>query len=391
MLSRFESIKHHVFLKSGFSLPGRILPPLTGQRGFSLPELLITMTIFSVLMTGVFSAYFSQIDHSTREYKVAESEIELGIARRIIEQDLQMSGYGLADVYPTIGANTFDPIPVAVANGPNDTDSDALTLMGTALGQLNRGSQGWSYISGYDTSIPAKLNIKIWNDAREDIEVGDRVVLIEPNSKNLLINAANEWLFRYTDTAGITDIVSKIGTSYSSELPAKGVLVYGLYSSSGDDNESVTNYPNLRPYYAVRYYLGDTGDTLGSCAPGTSSLLRGESVRDQSPIGQPLLACVLDFQTAYGLDTNGSGTIDNWTDLHAVVNGLSRENMSEQLKRIKVYVLVQSGNRDRDYTYPLSTVRVGEGSLGREITLTAEQRKYRWRLVSLSVQPRNVR
>jgi len=357
------------------------------QKGFSLVEMLITIAIFSVLLSGIFGAYFSQLDHTTREYKVAESEIELSIAKRIIEQDLQMAGYGLADEYPA--ATGFSPMPVDLTNGivaGTPGGWDELHLRGTALGQLNRASQGWSYVSDFDTSTPPKPILKPWGDPREQVEDDDRIVLIDPSSKTLQTDTGGEWIFKVTDNGTTTDIVHLDGTGLTDDV-GKGTLVYGLYNSSTHDASTT-----LQPYYTVHYSLGGASPSI--CAPGTASLLRGESVINDDPVGQPLMACVLDFQVAMGLDISAplDGMVNVWDDDNSIVGGFTRDNMNDQLKRIKVYLLVQSGNRDSDYTYPIKDVLVGEAGIGgRTIELTDEQRKYHWRLVTLSVQPRNIR
>lgn len=376
-------MRHHLMVKT--FLEEDLQRKAASQDGVTLVELLVTVSIFSILMTGIFSAYFSQLKHSTREYEVAESDIELAISKRILEQDLQMAGYGLADAYPP----GIDPKPVVFTNDAGTSSSDALILKGTALGQLDRVSQGWSFVDKPNASYPTKPNLKDWGDPREKIEADDRVILIEPSSKALLTDAGGKWLFKYIEVSGVPDIVNLSGTSFSTN---EGTLVYGLYSSTKSANDTVTT---VRPYYSVHYYLGATGDSLDSCAPGTSSLLRAESVVNEAPTGgDPLLACVLNFQVALGLDTDVNGMVDNWDGDNSIVGAtnFTRDNMNDQLKRIKVYMLVQDGDRDSSYTYPLSTIRIGEGTdIGRDVTLTAEQRKYRWRLVSLSIQPRNVR
>ena len=54
-------------------------------------------------------------------------------------------------------------------------------------------------------------------------------------------------------------------------------------------------------------------------------------------------------------------------------------------------MLVQSGNQDTEMTLSPATIRVGDTLAGQDITLTAAQRQYRWRLVTVSVTPRNLR
>lgn len=361
-------------------------PPLLkpSQQGFSLVELLVTTAIFSILLAGVFGAYFSQLKHSTAEYTKAESEIELSIAKRIVEQDLMMAGYGLADDYNGVVDNATGSVftanhPVAVKFGDaaGVGGSDVLFLKGTALGMNNRASQGWSYVKSV---APAAPELVSWGDPREQVSDDDRIILVDPSTKQLLKDGANNWLFKYTDSGGVTDIKTTAGVSFAAV--GTNSLAYGLYKSNTHDAVA-------RPFYTVRYYLGGTKPQ--NCATGTGSLLRGESISSETPVGNPLMSCVLDMQVGFGLDTTDSGNIDTLTDTQATLNNLSREQMNDQLKRIKMYLLVQSGNRDSEYTYPLDKVWVGEGLIGREISLTDEQRKYHWRLVSLSVQPRNVR
>ena len=78
-------------------------------------------------------------------------------------------------------------------------------------------------------------------------------------------------------------------------------LVYGVISS--DDNGTVVRMPFNR----VDYYLKrPTTNFPSRCFPGSFILYRatinhGNGVRNE----QPLIDCVMDFQVAFGVDTNG--------------------------------------------------------------------------------------
>ncbi len=349
------------------------------QNGFSLIELLVVITIFGIMMTGIFDAYLSQMTLNSREHRIAEAEIELEVAKQIIEEDLQVAGFGLAEDY---GATGFDPRPFKVTN--SNSAPDELLIMGTPLGLDYVASRAWSYMTA---STPT---FRAWGDAREDLEIDDRVIIISPDTKQLLsetVGGSEEWLFEYNgDGLPLTTIPS--GAAYSNH--DVGTILYGLYPDDGSANDASAN-----PYYTSRYYLGDVGDPKpASCAPGTRNLFRVESVTTETPPGnnnQPLLSCVLDFQVAVDLDMDEN---DFWESDNGGVTaaGLDLKDMNDFLKRIKVYLLVQNGRYDPDYTYPLATVRVGEDTtIGRAVTLTAAQRKYRWKMVTLNVTPRNAR
>lgn len=130
------------------------------------------------------------------------------------------------------------------------------------------------------------------------------------------------------------------------------------------------------------------------CAPGTSNLLRAESRTSAAPTGgTPVMACL---QVAIGLDTDEDGAIDDWDNGGAKAALYDSRQLRKNLKQVRLYALVQSGGRDADYTWPSAKIRVGEGTLGaggtgRDVTLTAAQRKYRWRMLTMKITPRNIR
>lgn len=337
---------------------------LSNKEGITLVELLVTLTIFGIVLAVVFAAYVTQIKHGTREYRIAESDMELEISKAVIERDLAMTGYGFADDYAGFVATTVMPISATNAN------PDTLTLRGLAIGRDSRAAQAWTYMA-------STTQFRTWTGAYagENIRSNDRVIYMEPATKTLRTSGGN-WSF----TVGAAPN-SPITTDF-------GILVYGVAT------EALT-----QPFYTVRHYLGGASPSV--CAPGTQSLLRAESNVDLVPAGgEPLLACVRDFQVAFGLDTNENGSIDCWDNGGATAAGYSLSTLKARLKQVKAYVLVQLGNVDRDYRFPTNPVRVGDinltacaegGGVGRDVTLTAEQLNYRWRLITVGVTPRNMR
>jgi type IV pilus assembly protein PilW len=396
---------------------------MKNKHGMTLIELLIVLAIFGVVMAGLYSAYSVQLKTGIREYRLGESEIELQIAKSMIERDLGMAGFGLADTYcdsPSANSTCVSnlicgtPLDICVPRAASATNvtPDTLTLMGTALGRGSRAAQEWSYAIG--TSPSAATDFKAWDDAsyptevtkdiRENLKADSRIIYIEPNAKKFLVADGNNgvtgrrWLFTFPPSdASTKPIPDNVET---------GVLAIGLQSKPDPDSPSSPEYAAF-PYYVVRYYLGGTPPK--TCAPNTLNLLRAESITTQTPGGQPLLNCVLDFQVAFGLDTNDDKVIDCWDDGGTTAAGYDDATFRKRIKQIRVYALVQSGNRDENYVYsnPEDTanpakIRVGDvllttskcggaGIVGHDYTLSDEQRKYRWRVVTVSVAPRNIR
>ncbi len=356
------------------------------QSGFTLIEMIITLGLFSLVMMGVHAAYQQQQKVTSREYRIAESEVELGIALRLLDRDIRMAGYGLARDYPGF---VFNPRAIRVVNQANnlvvtadaspDTDPDVLRLMGTALGIMSRASSGWTFM---DTAAPS---FAVWGDSREDVRSDatgrDVVILMEPTTRTLL-RQDNHWRFLYDPSQSGIDRLRSIPDNISFDSPVEGTLLYGLYTAGATEA--------TQPYYATQYYIGGTSPVV--CAPGTNSLLRSESRMMENPTGgDPLLACVLDFQVVLGLDTNEDGSIDLFESAGGVAAGYSQRDLSRRLKQIQAFVLVQVGPRDNDYTYPAPAIFVGTNGIGRTVNLTAEQRRYRWRIASLPVTPINIR
>ena len=380
-------------------------------RGFSLVELLVTMAIFGILMTGIFQAYIAQMKNTTREYGIAESDIDRQIGQGIIYRDIFMAGYGLADDYDNINypagaknhAGVDYPAGTTLApwalqaedGGANPTDPpDKLTLMGTALGMNSQQSQHWSYVEEVNDIDKRFFTPRQWLndegniDSRENIANLDMVILMEASSKRLLTDSGN-WLFKYVDTDN--DLTTQDDNSLESGGTAlnpvpNGTVLYGLYKYSSSATVATL------PYYTVNYHLSTApGD---GCAPGVPNLLRVESRTTEAPTGGGLiLPCVADFQVAIGLDTNADREIDLWNNGGVAPPNYDPARLNRSLRQVRVYALVQIGNRDNFYTYPEPTVYVGDLNLGigREFPLSDELRQYRWRVIRFVATPRNIR
>ncbi len=358
------------------------------NRGLTLIEMLVVLTLFSLVMAALFQSFNAQVRMGiVKEYRTAESEMELGISKNLIARDLSMAGYGIAERQ---GIGGLAPV-VAVTGADGGSAPDTLTLRGTAIGMRKGAAQGWTYVK----TAPPTITFAAWNDAREDLRTGSAVVVMEPNTKEWKTTASGAWLFTYN---GPTADLTAGGAPYT-ELK-EGDLVYGFWTPG-----SVTDPPPGQPYYNVQYTHGTVVPLSTNCGPGTKNLERTEE-----GVTSAIMNCVLDFQFALGLDRDGDGAVDLWDNGATAFNadvaaGRPPDELNRQLRQIRAYVLVQVGSEDPNYTYSnpdpayadnLNLIRVGDltlqgGAVGRDYPLSDPQRRYRWRVLSVAVTPRNIR
>lgn len=129
------------------------------------------------------------------------------------------------------------------------------------------------------------------------------------------------------------------------------------------------------------------------CAPNTGVLYKAlVNHADGSLRELPLLDCVAAMQVRFGMDTNNDGAVDSVVDDPGA--GLTAENIRDQLKDIRVYILAQEGQRDTFYTSP-SPITANDPDFGNVITFTIPagdpRSNYRWKIYTLFIKPYNLR
>jgi len=340
---------------------------LTSQAGFTLTEVLTSLVVFGLISAAIYSAYDAQVRQTTRQYSLAKASVDLQIVENLIERDITMAGFGLANDFgdhPNAAGLATNARAIKAENGASMAP-DTMTLMGTALGIESRFSQGWTVVKGVAPVV--------WtDDLRDSLQAGTRYVSMDPYLRKL----SSPWVGEDLLAPGLPE----------------GTLLYALYQTNSTPVGEDAADSSLMPYYEVKYYWG--GAPLNSCAGGTASLLRSETRTTAVGAGNPLLSCVLNMQVAFGLDTDENEVIDLWDNGGVSAAGLSRDALNKQLKQVRVYLLSQASERDNNYKSP-SPIRVGDADLGigADVTLDPdqEQEKYRWNLLTMVVSPRNMR
>ncbi len=381
------------------------------ERGFTLVELMVTMVVFLLTITAAANIFSSLLNQFKQQSKIAETNIEGIVGLQMLRSDIEQAGYGLP--YNLNGINytgeavndvktayddtqfndgTANP-PRAVRVGNNigfnnaavtpDAQSDVLVIKATNLG-LSAAATKWAYVSNRG-ALPNI--IQPWNNADgaaipdENLENGDQVIVLNP------IVGGTQRVLLTSGAAFFTTFDASAGTFASAFQPVENsfesYLIYGISPGVA---------PRM-PFNRADYYIRTPATMPARCAPNTGVLYKAlVNHADGSLRELPLLDCVAAMQVRFGMDTNNDGAVDSVVDDPGA--GLTAENIRDQLKDIRVYILAQEGQRDTFYTSP-SPITANDPDFGNVITFTIPagdpRSNYRWKIYTLFIKPYNLR
>lgn len=415
---------------------------IRNQKGFTLVELIVTMAIFIFVIMITSDAFNVIITQSSRLMKSEESNIAGMIGLEQFSHDIQQGGFGLPHRFPAtapvyseadgVPASTYNDapsnVPRAFSSGDNLTGisgggsagnivdgSDYLAIRGTTVGRAIA-SQRWTYLR-YSSSTP-KPNT--WPSASENIEENAKVIVLNRTFNNgqytnqlvtnsgLVANPENVDYYSATYRAdGLNDSGWDDTAAFNPTTPNEVYFVYGLDKGGGSTNLRM-------PFNRSDYFVSrptSSGSMPVACAPKTGILYK-TTVRQTSGILDyiPLVDCVADMQVVYGWDlkNGGSAGTDGLIDTYSSADGdpaIGEASNAEvqaaltdaaairaSLKLIKVYLLVQNGAKDKNYTSPTTFELFDDGlsTLGRTYTLDSNMLNYRWKVYRIVVRPKNL-
>ncbi|MFZ2949483.1 MAG: PilW family protein [Desulfuromonadaceae bacterium] len=387
---------------------------LKNRRGFTLTELIIVMVIFLVVMMISAKAFKTIVDNSSQQSKSVETQIEGIVGLEVLRADLEQAGFGLpwtfqtaityeeatdvtsapASFWPTGKSPAFfndagapgNP-PRAILSGTTTFNKDAdnigssYLVIKSTLAATNNTSKKWTTVSFDKDNV--KSPPRLWGAADRDLASTERVVVVKdslmttPPTRQLMASAA-------------TVFSAPFGTYSTLTLPHQNGDTFEIYGVSPAT-------PLRMPFNRADYYVTRPADKMpASCSANTGILYKStiNHSNGDTSVGMPLLDCVADMQVVYGLDTSGGGFVND----HRSVPLVTAEEIRNQLKEIRVYILAQEGRKDLSYRYPSETIMVGEKingtDRGRLFNLKnligADYKYYRWKVYTIVVRPKNL-
>lgn len=395
---------------------------LRDSRGFTLVEVLVAMGIFLIIMLITANSFNSIAKHAAQQSKSAETLQESIVGLEVLRADLKQAGFGLPWTVTGISGSAYKEAQTATTDYPaagfwpattppgsaanwvtsfNDAPSSAPRAVQSADTAFNVGSDGHgskylvikSMLVGNDPAAKKWTNVayanggrsvRQWGDASRDLVATDRVIVV----KNSLTTTPATQQLMVSGTGAFSTTFSNFSTLTQNHIDGDTYEVYGV------DSVDLSAPFNRADYYVMTPASGMPAE----CSPRTGVLYKAILNHTSGSFRQiPLLDCVADLQVVFGVDTSLSATgivNDHATDM----SGKSAEDIRNQVREIRVYLLSHEGKKDRGYTYPSRYVTVGEsfgGVLrGRVFDLQSQiggdWQNYRWKVHTIVVRPKNL-
>ncbi|UFS69641.1 PilW family protein [Geomonas sp. RF6] len=369
---------------------------LRTTAGYTLVEVIVVMAIFMAIIIVTADSFNTVTTHAGQQSKSAETQIAGIVGLELLRADLQQAGFGLPWDFSS-NPNYQEADDGAFVNSFNDAPSNAPRAVASAQSTFNQDASGASdYLVIKSTVVGSTPTAKKWttvafsggtrarNPVRDAAFGADERVIVVKNS--LASTPPKQLLMVDSSTGSYFRPFGTYSTIISRHQDGDSFEVYGVHPTADPK----------APFNRADYYVKTPASGMPQdCAPHTGILYK--SVLDHATrrlsAGTALLDCVADMQVEYGLDTSGAGFVNDHVDAPPT----DAADVRRQVREIRVYILAHEGKRDRSYTYPSETIKVGEdfgGTHGRLFNLNdrigGEYKHYRWKVYTIVARPKNL-
>ncbi len=339
-----------------------------GKKGVTMTELMVVLVIFALAISLAMAFFGEQAKRTHREAQKSKTILAGMVSDLLFVRDISMAGLGI----PFSFSGQFIPIGNMDNQGPNG--SDELIIRGAHMSPSGTDYMKWAYVSSSlglgstvipITNLPEPGNSTINYPTFPSFSQGDNVIFLNPETGDLL----GQRIY-VVQSVGTNSIALNQPIDFS--LTSKSALVFSL--GGMDAGTSFSSFLNVFTGYML-------SGTNSSCAPGTYSLRRFYGTAPAS-LQPPVMDCILDFQVEFGLvQQNGSVS---WVNN---LSGYTPQTLRSTLKFVRIFIVKQMGGRNQAFWFPNSSISVSNNT----VNLTSGQRRYRWRILRLTVPLREWR
>ncbi len=364
------------------------------ENGFTLIELLVSLLMLTIVVGLTLIFFTKQLQLTTSQSRISESSQEVLSAVETLRRDIETAGYGLpwdmaGASYSEAKSQSHTAYNDAPSNAPRaiiiDNANSYLVLKGSTF-SYNKASKHWGaydssgvFYNGFSNSTASdytNLNRFVKND----------YAIILTAGTNVLIRNGLNWSYKYN------------GTSFPNPPPeSNSYLVYGILNSK-------TGSPKA-PFNRIDYYIKTPKNLPANCAAKTKVLYRDIMKSSTGNFtAYPILDCVAGFHIWLGqADSSGTITYSSSPAFAIAPSGADKAaDERAKLKIVKVYLLVQNGEEDRNYnfqnspefsnpsSYKFTDIDTSPPTHYFDLSGITDWKNYRWKLIKISVIPKNL-
>ena len=331
---------------------------MNNKKGFTIAELLVTIFIIGVVLGAAYFTYIKLLKGFKSESSKIETQIENLVGLEILRLDLEHIGYGI----------------------PNNETSKIIDWNGSNLILRSTLNNTDSITRGYLLAKCVAGTLEVTYDGRENTSA-TYVSVIDADTKNFFAKGEIQ-------TSGSIQTIGLNGKKVSCTLDK----VYIAYPVRQNVYNGTANGCTDSLCEEISYTLSQA-NLINRCNVNTSNLIR--KVGPSATSGEPVLNCVADFKVTFDLDTNGDGVIGT-SEADQTSLPSTNGDIRNQLKAINIYILVQEGRYDPNFTYnqavncsatPGKCININNGNNIQELQLPAGYEHYRWKLLMIKVKP----
>ncbi len=350
----------------------------------------MALTILAIVVAISSDTFRNVLQQAGRELGIMSNQMDNFVGLGMLTYDVEHAGYGLPEGFrATINygeatsspASSYNdapsgvPRPFVLGSNTGLNNSDYLVIK-SLVAATNNACTKWTYITFEDKPIP-----KQWASSGKNLTNGNRVIVIKPAKD---IYSSNELIVDGDGNFYTTFNATNFSSDFSPQNSGERYMIYGVDSST-----------DLRmPFNRTDYYIKRpiTSSMPSICAPNTGILYKAVVNHADGGLNEwPILDCVADMQVVFGLDNNEDGVIETYSD---DISSLNAAQIRKRIKEVRIYILTHDGGKDNSYTYPESTVTVGEFGRGSTFNLSttigAGWQNYRWKVVNFVVKPKDL-
>lgn len=257
------------------------------QTGFGLVEIMIAMTLGLVLLGGVGYLYIGSRGAFRTTDNISRIQENARFALDMMGRDIRMAGY--------IGCGNISSMMVnTIANAPVPPMTAANVLIGYDSGS------GWTNPTTI-TRFAATDVIAIMGAFSSGVNLDGNLV---PQNANVQVNG-NPDGFKADDVLVVTNCVNA-DVFRATNVSSSGGITTAAHANSSNTGNRIGVYGEDAFVMRVDQYTY----FVGTNTAGNPALYRV----GLDGIAEELVEHVQDLQLRYGLDTNGDGTVDSYSD-----------------------------------------------------------------------------